>query len=275
MGVVFQDSYELPAGDQPLTHSRIAHSRNWLKGGTFENSSLVQPNYFVAAPDNTLTYERWKPVADLPAYWNLNFTVAQTADYCFIAGHTFGSTNSRIVLQASVNNDDTWVNLSPEFTPNDNMPIFFIFAPQTALAFRVQLVSVPDENNLPYMSVCKFGTALQFQQPFFGDHRPIDLARNTVIRSNYSETGEFLGRAVQRTYNTSSFTWEHLSNNWTRTNGRDLQKAVTAEPFCIAWRPSQYDEVAFGQTDQPPIPTQMGLRDYMTMTLTMRSLAYD
>lgn len=62
MTLILQTGYSLPGGDQPLTHARIAHSRNWRSGGTAVASSTAT-GFFANAPLNTLTYEKWKPTS--------------------------------------------------------------------------------------------------------------------------------------------------------------------------------------------------------------------
>ena len=51
MTILYQASYSLPANDQPLTHARIAHSRNWLDGGTATATVFV---LFIPSGSNSL-----------------------------------------------------------------------------------------------------------------------------------------------------------------------------------------------------------------------------
>lgn len=97
MSVIFQSAYSLPAGDQPLTHARIAHSLNWLSGGTATASSTAT-GYFANAPLNTLTYEKWKPTS-ATGTWEYDHGSAVECDYCCIGGHTLGASGSTIQIE--------------------------------------------------------------------------------------------------------------------------------------------------------------------------------
>lgn len=267
MGVILESGYSVPGGDQPLTHSRIAHSGNWITGGTITASSTAT-NFDADAADNSLTFEKWQP-SSLAATWENNFGGSQDYDYALIAAHNMGTQGNTLEVQTFATG--SWTDLIPATAITDNMPILCIFSEQSDTRARIRITN----GSAPSIAVVKFGKALQMQRPFYGGHSPIDLARQTVVRSTYSETGEFLGKTKQRTYFSSDFTWEHLTADWVRTNWRPLQLAVETEPLAIAWRPETYSEVAFGQTDSIPIPQNSGGRNWMSVTLSMRAIGYD
>jgi len=268
MGVIFQDSYSLPGSDEPLTHARIAHSSNWFAGGTITASGTAT-GYFADAPDNSLTYEKWQADA-LPATWQTDLGGAQTVDYCCIAGHTLGTNGCTIKVQYW--DGAAWVDMTAATAIADDMPIYCIFAPISAQIWRLNITAGTDE---PTIAVIRFGASMQMQRAIYGGHTPIDMARQTILRSNYSETGEFLGRTKQRTQLASAFAWAHLTAAWVRTNWKPFQKAIETEPFFIAWRPADFSEVAYGQVDQIPSPSNMGVRDLMSVDLSMRARGYD
>ena len=155
----------------------------------------------------------------------------------------------------------------------DNSPIMGFFIPSTATqnnyAIRI------DRAVLPEVAVFWVGNSLKMERPLYGGHSPLHLARQTVMRSNYSETGEFLGRTRQRLYNTTSFAWNNLSAAWVRENWYPFQKAMETDPFFIAWRPETFSEAGFCQVDSIPIPQNTGVRDLMSVEMTVRGLGYD
>ncbi|MFA9232000.1 MAG: hypothetical protein ACEQSU_14850 [Microgenomates group bacterium] len=265
MSVIFQAGYALPGGSQPLRNARIAHSLNWLAGGTVV-ASTTAAGYFDVAPANSLTYERWKPSA-IPATWEYNHGSASNVDYACIAGHTLTGCTIRIERW----NGAAWVALSPDTLVTDNGPLWFFFVTLSTQRLRVNILS----GTAPEISVIRFGLALQMEQPIFGGHTPIDLSRQTILRSNRSETGEFLGRTKQRTLLATSFDWTHMTTAWVEANWPTMQKAVESEPFFIVWRPSDRQHVGYCQTDRVPVPQNMGVRDFMSVELQVRGLAYD
>ena len=267
MTVIFQTGYSLPGGDEPLTNARIAHSENWLAGGTASGTTAAA-GFFLNAPLNSLTYERWKPNS-LGANWQYDHGSTAECDYCCIAAHTMGTNGN--TLQVQYWNGSGWSGLMVPTAITDDSPIMVIFAPQTRQLWRIAITN----GTAPEVGVVKFGKALQMPQAIYGGHTPIDLARQTILRSNYSETGEYLGRTKQRTYLATSFDWQHLKAAWVRTHWPSMQRAVEAEPFFIAWRPVDFPAVGYCQTDEVPVPTNMGLRDFMSVSLGVRGRGYD
>lgn len=309
MTVLYPSSYTKPAADPPMTHARIAHSRNWLSGGTVA-ASTTAPGFFADAPTNSLTYEEWKPSA-LAATWTYTHTSSAQVDYCCIAAHTLGTTGCSISIEYY--DGSTWQTLIASTVIASNSPIFAIFEPVTATQFRL---SISGPSTLPKIAAIKFGEALKMQRPIYGGHAPITLARKTILRSNLSETGEYLGQTIQRTYGQTSFAWANLTAAWIRAWWPDLQRAVEREPFWIAWRPeiapgdaptgvvddgtwddatfwddatiwlddpetstaitvAKYGEVGYCQVSSVPIPVNQGVRDLMSVSMEVRARGYD
>jgi len=269
LSVLYKSSYTVPVGAKSLDHARLAHSLNWFDGGT-ASASTTDSAYFADAPLNTLTYEFWKPTATAST-WEYDHGSSVECDYCCIAAHTLGSNSATIKMQYY---SGGWLDLTDSEALLDDSPVFAIFTPTTAQRWRVNITSA---TTIPKIGVVKFGTALQMQQPIFGGHAPVDLSRQTILRANYSETGENLGRSKQRTFLKTSFEWEHLTAAWTHANWPTVQLAIEDEPFWVAWRPSTYTEagVGFCQTETVPIPLNMGISDKMSVSLDVRARGYE
>jgi hypothetical protein len=234
MTVKFSTGYTLPSGDYPLTHARIAHSLNWLSGGT-ATASATGAGYYADAP------------------------------------HNLGTAASDLYIQYW--NGSAWVALVEYFNPVlTDEPIMAFFEPVTAQRWRIV---TENGSAAPEIGVIKFGTAMQMERPLYGGHAPIPMARQTILRSNYSETGEYLGRVKQRNYLTTEYAWQHLSSTWVRTNWPSFQLATEAEPFWIAWRPATFGDVGFCQLDEVPIPSNMGIRDLMEVGMAVRARGYE
>lgn len=269
MTVIYEAGYSLPSGDQPLTHARIAHSLNWLSGGTVSASSTAT-GYFADAPTNTLTYERWKPTGS-DSKWEYDHGSAVQCDYWAIAAHTLGTNGNEVYAQYYDDGLSTWRRLAPTTAITTDEPIMGIFEPVTAQRWRIKIPT----GSAPEVGVIKFGSALQMERPLYGGHAPISTARQTLLRSNYSETGEFLGRSKQRTYLSTQYDWQHLTETWVRANWPTFQLATEAEPFFIAWRPDRLSDVAFCQLDEVPIPSNMGIKAYMEVSMQVRARGYN
>lgn len=267
MSVIFSTGYSLPSGDEPINNARIAHARNWLTGGTI-TASTTATDFFAAGPDNSLTYERWKPSA-LPATWEYDHGSAAEVDYCCIGAHTLGTNGN--TLQVQYFNGTTWTGVIPATAITSDMPIMAIFPPQTRQRWRIQI----SNGTAPEVGVIKFGKALQMQRAIYGGHTPLDYSRQTVMRQNRSVTGEFLGRTKLRNTLRTSFDWAHLSRAWIDANWKDFQLACEEEPFFIAWRPGQFSEVGLCYTDQVPAPQSMSIRDLFQVSLGVTARGYE
>lgn len=264
MGVVFEAGYTLPGADEPLTHARIAHSSNWLTGGTITASSTAT-GFFADGPTNSLTYERWK--GSSAATWEYDHGSTAECDYCVIGAHTMGTDGATFKVQYD---NGGWVDLCAAQSPTTDAPLFIIFEPQTRQKFRVNI-----STGTPEIGVIRFGKALQMQRPIYGSYTPVDFARKTELRSNYSETGEFLGRTKQRTYSDLPLQWGMLTRTWSDTNWLPALKAFETEPFFVAPIPSARDDVVFGQTTQAPQAPQETASGYMSAALSIRAYGYD
>lgn len=267
MTVILQTGYSLPSGDQPLTHARIAHDNNWLNGGTITASGTAT-GFFAGGPTNGLTYEKWKSDA-LPATWEYDHGSAAECDYCVIGAHTLGTNGN--TLQIQYWNGSSWTGVIAATAITTNEPIMAIFAPQTWQRWRISITN----GTAPTIGVIKFGSALQMERPLYGGHAPIPFARQTILRSTKSETGEFLGRSKQRTYLNTSYEWQNLTSDWVRANWPSFQRAIEESPFFIAWRPATFGDVALAQTEEIPIPINMGIRDLMIVGLSIRARGYE
>lgn len=266
MTVILESAYSVPSGDQPLDHARIAHANNWLTGGTGTGSTTAT-DFSELAPLNTLTYEQWKPTA-VPASWEYTHTGSSECDYCVIGGHDLGTQGCTIKVQYY---SGSWLDACPATAVATDEPILVIFTPKTATQWRVYISS----GSTPSIACVFFGTMMQLPQKMLGGHSPAIFNRAPTLRSNYSETGEVLGRAKQRGMLVASYEWAHLTDTWVRANWGSFQKAIESEPFFIAWRPADFGDVALAQVDEIPAPVYMGIRNLMSVGLTIRARGYD
>ena len=265
MTVLFESGYV--TDNYPLTHARIAHDNNWIASDTI-TASTTATDYFAEGPDNSLTYEKWKP-SSLPATWENDFSSSNAVDYCVIAAHNMGTNGNSLQVQRY--DSASYTDMIPTTAITDDSPIFVIFTSTADTRYRIRI----SNGTAPEIGVIKFGVALQMPRPIYGGHSPVDLARETILQANISETGEFLGRTKKRHALTAQFDWQHIGADWVRDNWVDFQKATETAPFVIAWRPSSFGEVHLVQATQTPTADNMGIRNLMTLSATGRARGYD
>jgi hypothetical protein len=155
---------------------------------------------------------------------------------------------------------------------DDDRPIMRLVEPTSATRFRLRLVGP----SVPTIGVIRMGKALEMERPLYGGHTPISLARNTVIRPNISERGQWLGRSIIRSGASGSWNWTHLTAAWVR---RYLQPFITAartRPFFIAWRPEAFPaEAGYCWTTKDLSAANMGRRDFMSFQLDAEGLGHE
>ena len=252
----------------PLNHSRIGHS-TWTRIGTASASS-EEANFPSDAPLNELTYEFWRPTA-LPATWTLDAVLPSYADYIGIAAHTLGSSSCTVTIQSSPDNS-TWTNID-SLTPTDDSPIMFLFDEVLARYYRLSITGGAD---MPSVGVVYVGQTLDMMRPCFGGLTPINLSRNSVIRPNKSEGGQWLGRSVIRQGTSMSVSYKNLDGDWLRTYFQPFMIDAISYPFFYAWRPDNYpDACGYVWTTKDIVPSNQGVNSLMQVGWDMQGIAIE
>lgn len=249
----------------PLSHSRIGH-QTYTRTGTASASS-AQVDFPADAPLNELTYEFWRPNA-LPAVWTLDAGSSVSGNYFGIGAHTLGTSGNTIFIQGS-NDNITFTNID-SLTPTDNSPIMFLFA---SVSYRYWRISIAG-GSFPSIGVIYVGMVLEMLRPCYAGLTPISLSRDTVIRPNRSEGGQWLGRSVIRSGSSMSCSYNNLDNAWTRTTFKEFIEDAVLYPFFFAWRPDNYPEdVGYVWVAEDIKPSNTGVRDLMQVSLNMSGLS--
>lgn len=187
---------------------------------------------------------------------------SEEADLFCLASHNLGTSGGRITLEQGAGHTDI---MGASITPTDNEPIMAIFEPLTPTEWRLTI----DRAVLPEIGIVRWGKALQMTRPIFGGHEPLALSRKTVMRSNKSTTGEWVGRTKLRTSLMTSFDWDNIESDWVRSNWPQFQRAAEDEPFFMAWRPITYSEAGYCSIAQNVSPSNAGTRKLMSLSLNV------
>jgi hypothetical protein len=248
----------------PLTHSRIGMD-NIGRTGTVSSSSAAT-GFPASAANNPLTYEFWRP-AVLPAWWKVDAGQSVSVNYVGIASHTLADDSCTVAVEYSTDNSN-WTQVDTH-TPTDNSPIMFLFAPVTARYWRVYITGAV----IPSVGVVYIGTTLDMQRACYSGLSPIEMNRDTVIRTNVSEGGQWLGRSVIRQGSEMSVGFRHLDYDWYKTNFDPFAVDALSYPFFFAWRPEGYPEtVGYVWTSTDIVPSTMGIRDLVQVSFDMTGI---
>ena len=270
--------------NQPLNHARILWqpiTGTITAGGT--NGALAA---------NDFTFQRWDTGA-LPSNWTLATSANVNVDTVFIDAHNLGSVGATVEVQTAETVDGAFIldetdqflldetdqplQLEGEifFTratvvPTDNTAIAVMFnnagTPWSIRQLRVRITG----SAAAQIGIIRAGVALQMQRPVFGGVNPIGLNRLVETRHAMSETGQWLGRTVQRQALRTAMEWQHLEAAWYRANFEPFALTLPQRPFGLIQNPLRMPEsVAWCWTDESPAPQNMGVRDLMAVSLNI------
>ncbi|MES2814470.1 MAG: hypothetical protein V4720_06210 [Pseudomonadota bacterium] len=247
--------------NQPLSHARIL----WAPiAGTITADGTDGD---LAA--NDYTFQRWS-AGTLPANWKVVTAALADVDTLFIAAHNLGSTGSTILVQTAATVGGAFTTRAT-IVPTDDSAIAVMFnnagVPYAVREVRVQVTGA---SGAVQIGIIRAGVALQMTQPVFGGVRPIGLSRMVETRHAMSETGQWLGRVIQRQASQTDMNWTHLDGAWYRSTFQPFAKALPQTPFGLIQNPSKMPEsVAWCWTDAAPQPANMGIRGYMEVALSI------
>lgn len=251
--------------NRPLNHARILWQplTGTITGGG-SNPAFAANDY---------TNQRWTPGA-LPATWTLETAADAQVDTLFIAAHNLGTTGTTVTVDTSATTGGAFTTRAT-IPPDDNSTIAVMFntaggAPHTIRRIRLSLSGA---SSAVQIGIIRAGVALQMERPVFGGIQPIGLSRMVESRASQSETGQWLGRTIQRQASMTEMPWEHLSSAWYRANFAPFALALPQTPFGLIQNPLRMPEsIAWCWTDQAPVPENMGVVDFMRVTLPITGL---
>jgi hypothetical protein len=100
--------------------------------------------------------------------------------------------------------------------------------------------------------------------------KPIGLNRAVETRHAISETGQWLGRMIQRQAAKTEMNWTHLAGDWYRSTFQPFALALPQTPFGLIQNPTAMAEsVAWCWTDTAPMPSNMGIKGYMEVSMNI------
>lgn len=227
----------------------------------YASATSVRPARNAWTPDTALAWEgeAYQGVpATLIQYLTLENPNNEAVDYIGIARHNFGSSQLTFNIQYSESGGASWANVtSDRLVPTDDSILVYFDARNSGL-FRIRIQKYSSEIDAPIVGHVKLGTALVLQRRIYVGHRPATLSKKVKRQTYGSESGQYLGQVVTRSYYTSSIEQENNTPAFVRdnivpfinhVNGEVVVEDTAPSTFFFAWRPSDYsDEVVYGWT---------------------------
>lgn len=215
---------------------------------------------------NDYTFQRWT-LGTLPASWTLETPADAEVDTLFIVAHNLAGQTVTVETSATTGGGFT---TRATVNPTDNSSIAVMFntgAGAPHVIRRVQ-ITVSGAATDAQIGIIRWGRALQMPRPVFAGVKPIGLSRAVETRHAISETGQWLGRTIQRQAALSQMDWEHLDDAWYRANFHPFALSLPQTPFGLVQNPLRMPEsVAWCWTDAAPVPEYMGVLNMMQVSL--------
>lgn len=214
------------------------------------------------------TFERYQPSTGAVVA-KFQLSASAPIDYVALAAHNIGSHDggTEILIQFATTIGGALTDIET-ITPTDNAALMITFTSITVAEIAITTNAVTSGLEL---GVVHAGVALQMQQPIFGGVNPIDLSQKNKYQSTMSDSGQFLGRTVTSKGLEASFQWQHLEDDWYRTEFNPFVISAVKNPFFIKWRPDRYESAVYGYTTGDIQPTNMGGSQLMRVGFTMRA----
>jgi hypothetical protein len=217
---------------------------------------------------NDFTFQRWT-TGTLPANWTLVAAANVDVDTVFIAGHTLGTVGATVEVQTAATLGGAFTTRAT-IVPTDDSAIAVMInnagVPYSVRELRIRVTG----STAAEIGIIRAGVALQMQQAVFGGVNPIGLSRLVETRHAMSETGQWLGRTVQRQALLTTMDWQHLEAAWYRASFEPFARTLPQSPFGLIQNALRMPEsVAWCWTDESPAPQNMGIRDLMSVSLNI------
>ena len=259
------------AAGQPLTKARIGyqvHSRDLGLGAAAVTVSTEDPAGPRDAPLRPDTAEYWLPTA-LPATWTLDLGTLFDVDYVGVAGHTIGSEACGLLVETS-QDGSTWTTFAADVSPADDTPILFLDDSRSIRYVRLTLTGLGDPARLGVVYV---GQALAMPEPIDGAYTPITMSRETVLRTQQTRGGQFIGQSLKRYGVSGDATFKNLTASFVRSDFDPFVKSARQYPYFFAWCPQYFPlEVGYCWAPKDIRPKYMGIADYMQVNWSMNGL---
>lgn len=244
--------------NMPLNHARILWDMKYgtvTAGGA--GGDLAQNDY---------TFQKWNAGAGAVT-WVVDFAANQSLDCVGIAAHNLATVGGQITVSTSTNG--TTYTSRGVISPTDNSAIMFLFnnagSPVSARYLRISLAN---STAAAQIGIIRAGVALQMERPIFGGVSPLGLSETVQTDQAVSESGAWLGVSVRTVSMQSDMNFQHLSGAWYRTNFAPFAARLPQKPFFAAQNPLRMPEsVGWCWTNTRPMPSNMGIRDLMAVSL--------
>jgi hypothetical protein len=246
-------------------HDPLIAYDNAARLATSITASTTDGDNVAANLFNSFTFDAWKPDAGGSQFVQVDFVSPVTVEYFAFYNTDAADNNATLKLQYDAGG---YVDAA-SYTPTDNSPQILTFAPVTSTSFRI----VVDCATPCAISVASFGELLRIpfglEISFLSPHN----AQQYKSISNTSETGNFIGRSVQKQSTPFSISSRLLEYDWFVANWRPFIRSAERRPFFFKWSDTTYtDESVYCWTNDAIATPAQTDDHFLSFSLELRGL---
>lgn len=234
------------------------------------------PAYPVTNLANPATFLQWRGLNNNDQAIYIALPEAQTADYVAAYGHNWGSKNTTVTVEYTLNGTD-WVEAVPPTIPDSRDRVYFkTFEPITADFWRIKLEPTAGAlDDPPEASLLYLGEVLTIPNRVYVGHTPLPFGRNVDIAVGVSTNGQYLGRVLESITHETSIQFERLPAEFVRDEFDAFIRAALDRPFFFSWRPEKYDTdagLAWFKGSGAPTPQNARENGWMSVTIQVEGV---
>ena len=251
--------------NQPLHHARIL----W----DFVTGTVAADGSDGSYAANEYTNQRWSfDASGGDQAWTLSLAANAPIDTVMIAAHNFATIGATV----NILTDDDGVGAFTErasVTPTDNRTIATMFTDGSGDPYSVRRLQIVVESGAAAggtVGIIRAGEALQMPRPLPPGAQPIGLRAVKEMRQLDSETGQWLGRTVQRRRLEASIGWSSLDAAWYRSSFQPFAEVLPERSFGLIQNAvSMPESAAWCWTDQAPMPNYTAGKKRMAVSMNL------
>lgn len=225
--------------------------------------------------DNPLTYSIYSSDDSASAEITMDFGSSVAIDsVCLVGDKPFTNLWTVRIQYFDGGSFVDWDGVGAIGVTDDNA---FMFSGTKKATTQVKIIIDTSAGNVEAtLRAIYAGELLIMERSIYGGHSPITLSRETSLRPNVSEGGQWLGRSQIRQAQVTSFDWQNLKAQWYRDNFDPFVESAILNPWFIAWKPDRFPhETAYCWTTSDIVPSNTGTRDLMSVSVAARGFVND
>ncbi|BCJ90046.1 hypothetical protein IZ6_07810 [Terrihabitans soli] len=202
-----------------------------------DHEDTLYPASNLSNPSTSIK-QSWKSDSTSDQYVTFDISSDHEVDYVGIAGHNAGTGRIEITIEyPDTENPGEWLVLVEPFMPDTDAPLLLRFVGKFLEQIRIKL---SPQSVAPRIAVVHVGALLVVHSRLYVDHKPITLAPDVTVQTNWSQGGDYLGSVLLNEKRSTAFGFKNLDPAWVRSTLKPFVAVSKKRPWFWSWRPAAY-----------------------------------